>query len=98
MAAATPRHRRHQPPPSMPPAHAAPFSAAGAHAKCTADKEGEDPVSGCKTCAKDGSKCLECSDHFGLASDGTCVRCTVPGFWGEQCVKCDGDKPDICLS
>jgi hypothetical protein len=69
----------------------------GAHAKCKADKEGT-VNSGCKKCAKDGSKCLECSDRFGLAADGTCVPCTVPGYYGDQCTKCDGDKPDICLT
>lgn len=104
------RRCRHRwcPPPSplaLPPTcngapHPLPIrsSPAGAHAKCKADKPDEDPVTGCTKCDKDGSKCLECGDHFGLASDGTCVRCTVPGYYGDKCIKCDGDKPDVCLT
>ncbi|KAI7845386.1 hypothetical protein COHA_001091 [Chlorella ohadii] len=70
----------------------------GAHAACKADKPDADPVSGCAKCSKDGKKCLECSERFGLTADGTCVRCTVPGYFGDKCSKCDGDKPDICLT
>lgn len=96
------RPRRRRLPPLVLPSdrvlHPHPTNRAGAHAACKADKPDADPVSGCAKCSKDGKKCLECSERFGLTADGTCVRCTVPGYFGDKCSKCDGDKPDICLT
>ena len=84
--------RRHHCPPPLP---ARPPT--GARAACKADKPDEDPVSGCAKCGPDGAKCLECSEFFGLASNGTCVRCKAPGYYGDRCSKCDGNNPTICL-
>lgn len=54
----------------------------------------------CKTCAPDGSECIECYPYFGLTSSGECVMCagiSVPdqGTWN-ACLECDGDQPDVC--
>lgn len=35
-------------------------------------------LGGCMTCSPDGSTCLECWRHFGLASNGTCVEVSAP--------------------
>lgn len=55
-------------------------------------------MTGCAKCSSDASKCLECAEGYGLASSGTCVRCAVPGYYGDKCAECDGDRPDVCIT
>lgn len=45
----------------------------------------------CKRCNEaGGDACAECYDAFGVAANGTCVRCADP-----RCARCDGSE-DNC--
>lgn len=69
----------------------------GSSALCT------DPA--CRRCTPDGSRCAECHGPDmaptgplqGLNASGACVRCNVAGEHADRCVRCDGDRPTVCL-